>query len=153
MLYDLRTYVPKMSRSLAMLPEEIQRLVDTTMRKSRRLIQTFADALHWIVGYAIKVSKRNDKSWLTEWEYKSPAGLDMFWKSIQEDIPDIVIYTPYLDMSQEFYSDDIKLAWEAVTKHFWWHSEYPVQDNNLEMQACIREALMTLSVHINQEPH
>ena len=64
-----------------MLPEEILRLVDTTPRKPRRIIQMFEEALHALVGYSIKVSKPNDESRLTEWEYGCPAAPDVFWKS------------------------------------------------------------------------
>ena len=61
-----------------MLPEEIQRLVDTTPLKPRQIIQTFEEVLHTPVGYTIKVSKPNDESRLTKWEYNCPAALDMF---------------------------------------------------------------------------
>ena len=60
-----------------MLLEEIQSLVDTTLQKLRRIIQTFEEALHLVVGYSIKVSKPNDKSRLTEWEYDYFAALDV----------------------------------------------------------------------------
>ena len=113
------------SRMLAMLPEEIQRLVDTTPQKPRRIIKTFEQALHAPVGYSIEVSKPNDKSRLTEWEYDCPAAPDVFWNSIKEDIQDIVPYTQQLGMAEEFHPEDIKLLLEAVTKHFLWHSEYP----------------------------
>ena len=112
-----------------MLPEEIQKLVDTTSQKPRRIIQTFEAALHSPVEYSIKVTKPNDESRLTEWEYDYPAALDVFWKLVKEDIQDIVTYTEQLGMAQEFHSEDIKLLLEAVTKHFLWHPEYPFLEN------------------------
>ena len=150
---DSKSYVPKRSRKLAMLLEEIQRLVDTTLRKPRRIVQMFEEALHSPVEYSIKVSKPNDESRLTEWEYDCPAALDMFWKSVKEDIQDIVMYTEQLGMAQEFHSEDIKLLLEAVTKYFLWHSEYPFQDHNLELKAYISKALKKPMVPINKEPY
>ena len=63
---DSKSYVKKKSRRLALLPEEIQKLVDTTAWKQRGIIQTFEEALYALVGYSIKVSKPNDESRLTE---------------------------------------------------------------------------------------
>ena len=59
---DSKSYILKKSRRLAILPEEIQRVVDTTPHKAREIIQTFEETLHSPVGYSIKVSKPNDKS-------------------------------------------------------------------------------------------
>ena len=44
------------------------------------------------MGYSIKLSKPYDKSWLTEPEYDCPVARDVFWKSVKEDIQDIVTY-------------------------------------------------------------
>ena len=101
-----------------MLLKEIQRLVDTTPRKLREIIQTFEEALYAPVGNSMKVSQPKDESRLTEWEYDCPAVPDVFWKSVKEDMQDIVTYTQQLRMAQEFHSEDIKLCLEAVTKHF-----------------------------------
>ena len=136
-----------------MLPEEIQRLVDTTPRKPRRIIHTFEEALHSLVGYVINVSKPNDKSRLTEWKYDYPAALDVFWKSVKEEIQDIVPYTQHLGMAQEFHSADIRLLLEAVIKHFLWHSEYRLPENDLELRAYINKPFMKPTVPINKEPH
>ena len=92
MLSNTKSDVPKKWRRLAILQEQIQKLVDTTLRKQRRTIQTFEEALHLPVSYLIKVSKPNYKFRLTEWEYNCPAALDVFWKSGKEDIQDIVTY-------------------------------------------------------------
>ena len=70
------------------------------------------------MGYAIPVSKPNDKSRLTEWEQDCPVAPDVFWKSVKEDIQDIVTYVQQLGMAQEFHTENIKLLLEAVTKHF-----------------------------------
>ena len=151
MLSDSKSYVAKKSTRLAMLPEEIQRLVDTTPRKPKQMIQTFEEALYSPVGYSIQVSKPNDESPLTEWEYDCPAALDVFWKSIKDDIQNIMTYTQQLGMAQEFHSEDIKLLLEAVTKHCLWHSEYPFQENDLELRAYISKALRKPMVPINKK--
>ena len=101
-----------------MLREKIPSLVDTTARKRRGIIQTFEEALHSAVGYAIKVSNPNDEYQLTEWEYDCPAAADTFWKSVKEDIQDIVTHTQQLGIAQEFNSEDMKLLLAGVTKHF-----------------------------------
>ena len=77
----------------------------------------------------------------------------MFWKSVKEDIEDIVIYTQQLGMAQEFHSEDIKLLLEAVTTHFLWHSEYPFQEKDLELRSYISKALMKPTDPIDKEPH
>ena len=91
--------------------------------------------LHLQSGYSIKISHANDESRFTEWAYDCPAAPEVFWKSIKEDIQDIVTYTQQLYMAQEFHSEDIKLLLEAVTKHFLCQSEYPFQENHLELKA------------------
>ena len=105
---DSKSYVPKKSKRLVILPEELQRLVDTTPRKPKQIIQTLEVVLHSLVGYSIKVSKPNDESRLIEWEYDCLAVPDVFWKSVKEDIQDIVTYTQQLGMAQESHSEDIK---------------------------------------------
>ena len=69
-----------------MLFEEIQKLVDTTQRKPRRIFETFDEVLQALVGSWIKVSKANDESRSTEWEYGCATALDMFCKLVKEDI-------------------------------------------------------------------
>ena len=93
MLSDSQRYVPQKSRRLPMLLEEIYRLVDMPVWTAREIIQTFEKAVYFPIGYAIKVSKSNNESPLIAWEYDCPAALDVLWKSIQEDIRDIVTYT------------------------------------------------------------
>ena len=136
-----------------MLPEEIQKLVDTTPQKLRQIIETFEEALHSPVGYSIKLSKPNYESRLTEWEYDCPAALDVFWNSVKEDTQEIVTYTQQLGMAQDFHSKDIKLLLEAVTKHFLWHSKYTFQENDLELRAYISKALRKPMFPINKEPY
>ena len=60
-MFDSRSYVTKKSRRLAMLPEEIQRLVDTTQQQQRGIIQVFEKALHVPEGYFRNLSKSNDE--------------------------------------------------------------------------------------------
>ena len=83
---DSKSYIIKKWRSLAVLPEEIQKLVDMTLGKPRQIIQTFEQVLHILVEYSIKVSKPNDESRLTELVYDCPVALDVFWKSVKEYI-------------------------------------------------------------------
>ena len=94
------------------------------LRKPRLIIQTFEEVLHTPVGRSIQLSKPNDESRLTEWEYVCPAAPNVFRKSVKDNIQDIVTYTQQLSMAQEFHSEDIKLLLEAVTKHFLRHSEF-----------------------------
>ena len=134
-----------------MLPEEIQRLVNTTLRKLRRIIQIFEEALHALVGYSIKVSKPNVESRSTEWEYDCAVAPDVFWKSGKEAMQDIVTYTQQLGMAQEFHSEDIKLVLEAVTKYFLLYSEYLFQENDLELKAYMSKALRKPMLSIKNE--
>ena len=113
----------------------------------------FEVALHSLVSYSIKVSKPNNDSHLTEGEYDCPVALDVFGKSVKDDIQDIRTYTQQLGMAQEFHPEDIKLLWEVVKKYFLWHLEYPFQENDLELKAYISEALKKPIVPINKKPH
>ena len=61
-----------------MLAAEIQRLLDTTHQKPRRIIQTFEEALHSPVGYTSKCAKPNDESRLTKLKYDCPAAPNLF---------------------------------------------------------------------------
>ena len=90
---------------------------------------------------------------MTEWEYDCPAAPDVFWKTMKENIQDIVTYTQQLGMAQEFHSVDVKLLLEAVIKDFLWYSEYPFQENDLELRAEISKGLKKPTVPINKEPH
>ena len=67
----------------------------------------------WVIQ--LRFQKPNDESGLTEWEYDCPSAPDVFWKSVKEDIQDIVTYIQQLGMAQECHFDDIKLLLEAVT--------------------------------------
>ena len=78
----------------------------------------FEEALYSPVGYSIKLSKPNDKSRLTEWEYDCAAAPDVFLKSIKENIPDIITYTQQLGMAHKCHSKYLKLLLEVVTKYF-----------------------------------
>ena len=110
-------------------------------------------ALHSPLGHCIQVSKPNDECPLTQWEYNCPATPDLFWKSVKENIQDIVTYSQQLGMAQDFYYVDIKWLLEAVTKHFLWHSEYPFQENDLELRAYISKGLKKLTFPIYKKPH
>ena len=136
-----------------MLCKEIQILVDTTLWKARRIIHTLEEELHTLVGYAIEVSNPKCKEGLTEWEYDCPAAPDVYWKSVKEDIQDIVMYTQQLGMAREFHSEAIKLQLEVVTKYYLWHSLYSFQENDLELSTYINKELRKPTIPINQEPH
>ena len=135
-----------------MLPEDIQRLVHTTPRQSREIIQLFEVGLQSLVGYSIKVSKPIDKSRLTDWEYDCPAAPDVFGKPVKENIQDIVTYMQQLGKAQELHLQDIKLLLEAITKYFLCHSEYPFQENDFELRPYLSKALRKPTFSINKEP-
>ena len=101
-----------------MLLKEMQKLVDTNPRKPRRRIQAFEEALDLLVIYSIKISKARDESRLTEWEDDCPTAPDVSWKSVKDDIQDIVMYTLQWGIAQEFHSEHIKLLPEVRRNHF-----------------------------------
>ena len=77
----------------------------------------------------------------------------MFWKSVKEDIQDIMTFTQQLSVAQQFHSEDIKLLLEVVTKYFLCHSEYPFQENDLALRAYISKVLRKRIILINKELH
>ena len=127
---DSNIYVLQESKRVAMLSEEIEWPVHTTLWKPRRIVQMFGEVLHSPLGYAIKVSEPNYKFRFREWEYNYFTEADLFWKSVKEDIPDVVTYIKQLGMAQKFRTKDIQLLFEAVTKHFLWDSKYLFKEND-----------------------
>ena len=75
----------------------------------------------------------------------------MLWKSVKEDIQDIVTYMQQFGMAQEFHSEYIKLLLEGVTKHFSLHSEHPFQEKDLELRGYINKAIRKPTVPIRKE--
>ena len=90
---------------------------------------------------------------MPEWENDCPVALDVSWKSVNEHIQDIVTYMPQLRLAPQFHSKDIKFLLEAVIKHFLRHSEYPFQENDLELEAYISKELRKATVPSNKELH
>ena len=49
--------------------------------------------------HLLAVSKPKDQFLLTGWKYDCPVALDVFWKSVKEDILDIVKHTQQVSMA------------------------------------------------------
>lgn len=124
-----------------MLREEIQRLVDTTLPKSRQIIPTFEGVLYLLVGYSIKVFKLGDMSQVTEWKHRCPTVLDVFLTLVNVDILLVETDTQQLGIAQELYSVDIKVLLDVVKKHFLLHLEYLYQKNDVELRTYIKKVL------------
>ena len=64
---------------------------------------------------------------------------------------DIITYMQQLGVAQEFYSKDIKLLLTGVTEHFLWHSEYPFQESDLDLQSYISKVFKKALYAIHKE--
>ena len=82
-----KTYKPTKSRRLAMIPEEIKKLITNTPRKTRQTPapETFEDAVKPppLISYDVDISKPTHDSHATEWTFSSPPITEKNWKEIE----------------------------------------------------------------------
>ncbi|HWN09724.1 MAG TPA: hypothetical protein VNO50_10735 [Pyrinomonadaceae bacterium] len=118
-----KSYNTKKARRLAMIPEDIKKLITETPRKPRNTPappETLEEALETpdLIIYMVNVPKPPNSPHATEWKYFSPPMSAGNWILIESAIQDILLFIQKLVVAQCYHPEDIKLFYEAATKHF-----------------------------------
>jgi len=140
-----KPYTYHKSRRLAMIPEDIKKLISDTPRKKRDNPepQTFEESVKPppVTIFTIDVIKPEEVSPLTIWEFESPPMTEANWKKVQPQIHDILAFTQTLGYLHYFHPKDIQLLLEATTKHYLWHTTIPFESKDLELTTVLAERL------------
>jgi len=145
------------SRRLAMIPEEIKKLISDMPRKKRENPepQTFKETVKPppLTVYTVDVEKPEEDSPLTTWEFESPPITEANWKKVQPQIHDILAFTQTLEYLHCFHPKDIQMLLEATTKHYLWHTTIPFKSKDLELTTVLAERLKSPKIPQLTEPH
>jgi len=140
-----------------MIPEEIEKLISTTLRKQRQNPepQTFEESVKPppVTIFTIDVTKPKEDSRLTTWEFESPPMTEANWKKVQPQIHDILAFTQRLEYLHCFHPKNIQLLFEATTKHYLWHTTIPFESKDLELTTVLTERLKCPKIPQLTEPH
>jgi len=99
------------------------------------------------------VTKPEEGSPLTTWEFESPPMTEANWKKVQPQIHDILAFTQTLGYLHFFHPKDILLLLEATTKHYLWYTTIPFECKDLELTMVLAEALNCPNIPQFEEPH
>jgi len=152
-----KPYTYHKSRRLAMIPEDIKKLISHTPREKRDNPepQTFAESVKPppLTVYTTDVGKAVEDSRLTTWEFESPPMSEANWKKVQPQIHDILAFTQTLGYLHWFHPKDIQLLLEATTKHYLWHTTIAWVCKDLELTTVLAERLKRPKIPQVTEPH
>jgi len=92
-----KPYTYHKSRRLAMIPEDIKKLIADTLQKKRDSPepQTFEESVKPspVSVHTVDVLKPEEDSPLTTWEFESPPMTEANWKKVPPQIHDILTFT------------------------------------------------------------
>ena len=110
----------KKARRLAMLPEDIKKLVEETARKGRPGIRSpqLEAALTIKYNFEIEIVRPGPTSQLMDWKGVTPPMTKDDWKEINTQLYNVLNYTQMMGMVQSYNPQDIRLLFEAVMKNF-----------------------------------
>jgi len=152
-----KPYTYHKSRRLAMIPEDIKKLISDTQRKKRDNPepQTFEESVKPppLTVYTVDVEKPEEDSPLTTWEFESPPMTEANWKKVQPQIHDILAFTQTFGYLHCFQPKDIQLLLEGTTKHYLWHTTMPFESKDLELTTVLAERLKRPKIPQLTEPH
>jgi len=152
-----KPYTYHKSRRLAIIPEDIKKLISDTLRKKRDNPepQSFEESVKPppLTVYTVDVLKPEEDSPLTTWEFESPPMTEANWKKVQPHIHDILAFTQTLGYLHCFYPKDIQQLLEATTKHYLWHTTIPFESKDLELTTVLAERLKRPKIPQLTEPH
>jgi len=144
-------------RRLAMIPDDIKKLISDTLRKKRDnpKPQTFEESVKLppLTVYTVDVGKAEEDSPITTWEFESPTMTEANWKKVQPQIHDILAFTQTLGYLHCFHPKDIQLLLEATTKHYLWHTTIPFESKDLELTTVLAERPKRPKIPQLTEPH
>jgi len=114
-----KPYTYYKSRRLAIITEDIKKLISDTPRKKRYNPepQTFEESVKPppVTIFTINVMKPEEDSPLTTWDYESPPMTEANWKKVRPPIQDILAFTQTLGYLHCFHPKDMQLLLEATT--------------------------------------
>jgi len=152
-----KPYTYYKSRRLAMIPEDIKKLISDTTRKKRDNpeLQTFEESIKPppLTVCTVDVGKPEEDSPLTTWEFESPPTTEANWKKVQPQIYDILAFTQTLGYLHYFHPKDIQLLLEGTTKHYLWHTTIPFESKDLELTTVLAERLKRPKILQLTEPY
>jgi len=152
-----KPYTYHQSRRLAMIPEDIKKLIFDTPRKKRDNPepQTFEESAKSppLTIYTVDIGKPEEDSPLTTWEFGSPPMTEANWKKVQPQIHDILAFTQMLGYLHCFHPKDIQLLLEATTKHYLRHTTIPFESKDLELATLLAERLKRPKIPQLTEPN
>jgi len=152
-----KPYTYHKSRRLAMIPEDIKKLISDTLRKKRDNPepQTFEESVKPppLTVYTVDVGKPEKDSPLTIWEFESPPMTEANWKKVQPQTHDILAFTQTLGYLHCFHPKDIQLLLEAAIKHYLWHTTIPFESKDLELTTVLAERLKRPKIPQLTESH
>jgi len=138
-----KPYTYHKSRRLAIIPEDIKKLIADTPQKKRDTLkpQMFEESLKPppLTIYTLDIMKAEEDSPLTTWEFESPPMTEANWKKVQPQIHDILALTQTLGYLNCFHPKDIQFLLEATTKHYLWHTTIPFESKDLELTTVLME--------------
>jgi len=140
-----------------MNPEDIKKLLADTPRKKRDTPEpeTFEKSVKPppLTIYTVDVTKPEQDSPLTTWEFESPPMTEANWKKVQPQIHNILAFTQTLGYLHCFHPKDIQLLLEATTKHYLWNTTIPFESKDLELTTVLMEGLKRPKIPQLTEPH
>jgi len=144
-------------RRLAMIPEDIKKLIANTPRKKPDTpeLQTFEDSIKPspLTIYTFDVLKPEEDSPLTTWEFESPLVTETKWEKVQPQIHDILTFTQMLGYLHSFHPKDIQLLLEATTKHYLRNTTILFKSKDLDLTTVLMERLKRPKILQLTEPH
>jgi len=145
------------SRRLPMITEDIKKLISDTQQKKRDnpKPQTFEESVKPppVTILTIDVTKPEEDSPLTTWEFESPPMTEANWKKVQPQVHDILAWTQTLGYLHCFHPKDMQLLLEATTKHYLWTTTIPFESKALELTTVLAEGLKRPKIPQLTEPH
>jgi len=140
-----KPYTYHKSRRLALIQNDIKKLIPDTLRKNRDTPepQTFDESVRPppLTVYTIDVLKPEGDYPLTTWEFESPPMTEGNWKKVQPQIHDILAFTQMLAYLYCFHPKDIQLLLKATTKHYLWNTTIPFESKDLKLTTVLMESL------------
>jgi len=140
-----------------MIPEDIKKLISDTLQKKRDNPepQTFEESVKPppVTIFTIDITKLEEDSPLTTWEFESPPMTEANWKKVQPQIHDILAFTQTLEYLHCFHPKDIQLLLEVTTKHNLWHTTIPFESEDLKLTTVLAERLKRPKIPQLTEPH
>jgi len=152
-----KPYTYHKSQRLAMIPEDIKKLISDTPRKKRDNPEPhmFEESVKspLLTVYTVDVWKPEEDPPLTTWEFESPPMTEANWKKVPPQIYDILAFTQTLGDLHCFHPKDMQLLLKATTKYYLWHTTIPFESKDLELTTVLAERLKRPKIPQLTDPH